>query len=177
MAYQDDIHPKKKKWYAVITGPRQEKYVIKQLKKKGIEAWAPLLRKIRKYKTKTRIVEKPLISRYIFVNIVRDNYVPVLEENLVYGFLHTNGRIYPVKDEEIDILRKVSGENVNAKTTSEKLTKGDEVEIIYGDLTGLRGEVIEFKGKRYVGVALESLGMHMLVEVPLESIQKMKNID
>lgn len=174
MAYQNDIHPQIPKWYAVITGPRHEKYVILQLQKKGIEAWTPILKKIRKYKTKSRVVDKPLLSRYVFVKIKRDEYVPVLEEQLVHSFLHNKGRIFPVKDEEIDILRLVSGEDVNVETTTTNLAKGDHVEVIYGDLTGLKGEITKFKGKKYVGVALETLGMHLLIEVPKKAIRRIE---
>ncbi len=173
MAYRNDIDPIKKRWYAVITGQRHEKYVISQLERRGIEAWTPILRKIRRYKTKTRIVDLPLITRYVFVHITRDEYIPVLEERFVYRFLNNQGRILPVKDEEILILRKVSGEDVNVQLTKNPLKKGDKVEIIYGDLTGLKGEVMLFKGKKYVGVALETLGMHMLIEVPKDAIRKL----
>src|SRR5690554_2020756 len=110
MAYQDDIHPLNAKWYAVMTGPRHEKFIVNRLRNKGIEAWTPLTKKLRIYKTKTRKVELPLITRYVFVKIVREEYISVIEEKLVHGFLHNQGRIYPVKDEEILILKRISGE-------------------------------------------------------------------
>ncbi len=176
MAYAQDIDQEISRWYAVVTGSRHEKYVVEQLQKKGIEAWTPLLKKTRIYKSKIRKVEIPLISRYIFVNITRENYVPVLEERLVLGFLHNQGRIYPVKDDEIRILRKISGEEVEAFATAEEIEKGDKVQIIYGELTGLQGEVVNFKGKRYIGIVLETLGMNMLIDVPIEALHKIKDI-
>lgn len=176
MAFREDIDPINPKWYAVVTSPRHEKYVVNQLEKKGINAWTPLLKKTRVYKTKFRTVYLPLITRYVFVNITQKEYISVLEEQLVISFLHNRGRIFPIKEEEIDILRRVSGEDVEVQTTIGEIEKGDKVEIIYGDLTGLKGEVVRFKGKNYVGIVLETLGMNMLIDVPKVAIHKLEGI-
>ena len=56
-------------WYALYTFPRFEKKVYKRLVERGIEAYLPLQKKLRKWKDRKKWIEEPLIRSYIFVKI------------------------------------------------------------------------------------------------------------
>src|SRR5512140_1670119 len=56
-------------WYALYTRPRAEKMVYSRLEEGGIEAFLPLYKTLRKWSDRKKLVEKPLFSSYVFVNV------------------------------------------------------------------------------------------------------------
>ncbi len=76
----NQLHESEPRWFAVHTRSKSEKFVQRMLTKKGIHAWLPLQKLMRRYVRSTRMVEKPLINCYVFVRIVQREYVPVLEK-------------------------------------------------------------------------------------------------
>ncbi len=155
---------KGKKWYAVYTKYKCEKYVRDQVLSKEMEAYVPLIEEIKKYKTKTRKVQKPLISSFVFVNIDIKNYVKVLEIQYVRGFLKIAKEMIPIPEEEIDVLRMIVGEKVE-KQENIDLSLGSNVEIVSGNMTGIKGTIIDIKGKKSFVVALDTLGVQFQIEV------------
>ena len=66
----------------------------------------------------------PLIYRYIFVHIKKNEYVRVLETPNVEGFVRFNKQIISIPDQEIEWLQRVSRPKINssAATTMEPST-------------------------------------------------------
>ena len=153
-----------KRWYAVFTKYKCEKYVRDQLKAKEIEVYVPLIKETKRYKTKIRKVEKPLISSYVFVRIDRVNYVKVLEVQYVKGFLKIAKELIPIPEREIEIMKRVVGEKVS-KVGKKGLSIGQKVEILSGSMTGMKGLVVEVKGKKNFVVSLETIGFEINLEV------------
>ncbi|MBA4322955.1 MAG: antitermination protein NusG, partial [Odoribacter sp.] len=55
------------KWYALYTRPRAEKQVYQRLTDAGVETFLPLQKTFRQWSDRKKMVEKPLLSSYIFV--------------------------------------------------------------------------------------------------------------
>jgi len=66
------------KWYAVYTKSRTEKKLTGRLNEKGIESYLPLRKTLKQWSDRKKIVEEPLISSYVFVNIQNSRYYDVL---------------------------------------------------------------------------------------------------
>lgn len=160
-------------WYAVRTFFRREKFVRDRLQDKGIEAWLPLQEKIRRYTRKVRKVQLPLISQYIFVKIDQEERARVLEVEGVIQFVRPSGYIVPIPQSEIDLLRRVIGEDVSTEVEEGTITEGDEVEIIAGELTGLKGQMVEERGRNRIAVNLTNMGLALWMEVPLSAVRKL----
>ena len=75
------------RWFAVYTEFKKEKIAEKFLKKKGIETYLPLQKVVRRYKSKTKKIEIPLINCYLFVRITKKEYVKVLETDYISRFI------------------------------------------------------------------------------------------
>ena len=101
----DELQPR---WFAVYTRSKSEKLVQRMLQKKGVQAYLPLQRLLRRYTRSVRMVEKPLINCYVFVKIIRTQYVPVLETEHVKGFVKFNKNMIAIPEHEIDILRRIT---------------------------------------------------------------------
>lgn len=158
------------RWFAIRTRTKSEKWVIRQLQNKNIEAWVPLKTEVKKYPGRVRRTEKPMIYGYAFVRVSHQDYIHVLQTENVYDFVRFENTIPSIPDSQIELLKYVAGEIENPLITEEPIQKGDKVEVISGDLTGLRGDLVEFKGKKRVVVRLDNVGLSLLLEVPKDRL-------
>jgi transcriptional antiterminator RfaH len=60
-------------WYLIQTKPRQEVIAEKNLKNQGYECYLPLLKVEKIQTTLLEIVEVPLFSRYLFIQLESTN--------------------------------------------------------------------------------------------------------
>ncbi len=161
----------RQQWYAVRTRNKSEKWVIQQLKEKEVEGWIPLKWSIKKYPGRIRKTRIPLIYGYVFVFVGQDEYVRVLETDGVFGFVRFADQIPAIPDGQIELLKFITGENLDVEMTDAVLEPGDQVEIIGGELTGISGELVEFKGKHRVLMRIDKVGLSFLIEVPKSKLR------
>ena len=161
-------------WYAVRTQLKCEKQVATFLKRADIKAYLPLQQYTRKWGRRVVEVEIPLISNYIFVNITRPEYVKVLQTEYIYGFIKFGGQLISIPDREIDLVRRILGEYKNIDVQTLEFEEGEDIEIIAGKLTGMKGKLIQKKGKKQVLVELQNIGVGLYLTVELGMIQKLK---
>lgn len=153
------------KWYAIHTKYKCEKYVVNALTKKRIEAYTPTLKTITQYERKTVRRELPLINCYVFVRVKQEDFVTVLQTEYVYGFLKIGSEINPIKQEEIDILKRVTGELNDVSVSEKEYAEGMIVEVIAGNLTGIKGKLLEKHGKHNFLVELDSIAYQLKINI------------
>ncbi len=169
----NDLHPTESRWFALHTRNKSEKFVKRMLEKKNIHAYLPLQTVMRQYGRVKRLVEKPLINCYVFVHILKEHYVAVMETENVVGFARVGPNLMAVKDEEIEIIRRVTLEDgIEVTATLDTFEEGDPIEISAGSLIGMKGRIIRQEGKRKFQVELESLGMSLLITVDSAFLEK-----
>ena len=157
----NDLHPSEARWFAVYTKYKCEKYVVDNLTKKGLEAYVPLISKTIRYVRKTKTVHLPLINCYIFVKIIKEEYVKVLESEYVMSFIKQRKDLISIPEQEINLLRRIVGEVENLETSEIDYKVGSAVEIIGGNLTGIKGTLINKKGKNSFVVKLHNIGFQL----------------
>lgn len=159
-------------WLAVRVFPRREKHVVKLLHNMGIESWIPLHERIRRYKRKVRKVQLPLITQYVFVHTHLESSGKILSVPGVIEFVSPSGEIDPIPEEEIVLMKRVVGEVSEVEVEPGKWNKGEKVEIVAGQLTGLIGRLVEWRGKQRLGIAMDQFRHTMIIEVPLHALRK-----
>lgn len=128
-------------WYAICTRPRHEKRVRDVLVKAwGIESFLPLWEQRKQWRDRIKTVATPLFPGYCFACFLPSERHLVFRTSGVTGIVAAFGRIEPVALEEIDAIRIL----LNHKTEfhyepTPFIAEGEEVEVIRGPLTGLRG--------------------------------------
>lgn len=158
------------RWYAIHTRFKSEKIVQRLLKQKQVEAYLPLQKRYRRHGQKMIVSELPLISCYVFVKIVKNEYVKVLETEYVVGFVRFAKDIFPIPEHEFNLMRRIVGENVDVIVEKYTFYEGDVVEISVGNLAGVRGKLVEIEGKNRVLVELEHLGFNLQISVEKQSL-------
>lgn len=163
-----------KQWYAIYTKYKCEKKVVDQLSLKGIEAYTPLLSQTKKYLRKVKTYFYPLLNNYAFVRIDSKEKVAVLNTQHVISFVNIGSEIPHVRDHEIKILKRIVGEVENIECMPIDHAIGQEVEIIQGSLTGLKGELIHIKNKKEFIVRIESLHCQLKLGIHPNHLQAIK---
>ena len=137
---------------------KREKMVGRRLSAGGVEAYVPIKTEVRHYKTKTRTVELPLFSSYVFARITGAEYAQVLRDPDVFEIVRFNGEVGRVTDEEIAFLKLVlreSGEKYDPQLV-EGMAVGTPVVISGGTLAGTRGVIMAEKSNSNFVVELRT---------------------
>jgi transcriptional antiterminator RfaH len=169
---QKDITPK---WHAVYTRPRFEKQVCDRLLEQGIEAYLPLIKTMRQWSDRKKMVEIPLFSSYVFVNIERKHYDLVLQTFGAVKYITFEGKAATIPPEQIDQLKIIVNSNEKIETTWATRRKGDRVMVTSGTLKGLKGELITDGDRKKVLVRIDSIDQNLTVEVHASLIEKIKD--
>ncbi|MEM9991908.1 MAG: UpxY family transcription antiterminator [Bacteroidota bacterium] len=170
--YENHLHEEQARWFAVHTQYKREKLVQKALAKQGITAYLPLRKFTRHYTRKVKTVELPLISCYVFVKITKASYLKVLQTEYVLEFVKFSRNLIAIPESEMEIMRRVIGEAELIDVQPQGYQVGDQVEIIGGELTGLKGKLVEVEGKKRMVIALERLGYMLYIQVAPELLHK-----
>ena len=159
------MEQKSKKWYAIYTKPKWEKKVDCYLTKKGIESYCPLQKIQRNWSDRKKIIEEPVFKSYLFVRIIEDERVSVLETNGVLNFVNFLRKPAIIKNEEIQLIKQFLFEQpLNIKVYAlHKFLVDDKVIIRNGVFMDNIGTVIKTQAKR-IYVSLETLGQMLVVE-------------
>jgi transcription antitermination factor NusG len=168
----DDSIPK---WFAVYTHYKREKIAAKELAKTGIEVYLPIQTLTRRYVRKVKKVELPLINHYVFVKITKKEYVRVLQCPYVVSFVKFSKNLVSIPEEEIDLIKRILGEAETVQIDNTVFQKGDEVEVIGGNLTGLKGTLIEKENSQYLSVRLTNIGFSLNVSIAAHLLRKIKS--
>ncbi len=163
-----------KQWYAVYTHPRAEKAVHKRLKSAGITSFLPLQKTLRQWSDRKKIVDRPIISSYVFVKIGRKEQQTVLNTDGVARFIKFENEPVRIPEEQIVNLKILSDSDVDITVSEDVFIKGDLVEVAYGSLAGLRGELIRVGKQHQVVMHIIDSGLCLTVDIKKSEIKKIK---
>lgn len=170
----NDLSNTEERWFAIYTKYKCEKYVANQLGKKGLAAYVPLITKVKVYASRVKKLEVPLINCYVFVKIKKKDYVNVLETEYVMSFIKQRKNLIHIPEFEINLLKVIVGEIENVDVEDISFRDGDEVEIIGGNLTGIRGKLIEKEGKNKFIVQLTTVGLQLMMTIDKSNLRLLK---
>lgn len=176
-SYLNQLSSTEKRWFAIYTKFKCEKYVSTHLHKKNIEVYLPLVAKSKKYTRKIKQYQVPLINCYVFVHIDKSQYLPTLETEYVMKFLRQGKDLLAIPDWEIETLKRVVGDIEDiAPISPQGYQIGEMVEVTSGQLLGLKGKIISKLGKKTFVVELDSLGYELRINIDLKLLKPVNNI-
>jgi transcription antitermination factor NusG len=161
-------------WYAVYTSSRAEKRVNDRLSEAGIETFLPLQKTLRQWSDRKKLIEKPLISSYVFVKVIPKEFFSVKKTEGVVKFIMIQNIPVPIPEIQINNLRILCGSDADVEISSDVYAKGDMVEVVVGSLMGLKGELIRVGKKRKVVIRIIQPGMNLTVDIKTNAIRKLE---
>ncbi len=159
-----------KKWYALYTRPRWEKKVNDLLTRKGMEAYCPLNRVRRRWTDRTKIVQVPLFTSYVFVNITEAEKGEVRFTDGVVNFVYWERKPAIIRNEEIELIKKFLRDYEDVEVRPLTLTEGQRVRIRTGVMMNKEGVVVQIKNNRAV-VVIESLGYELAAQFEKRNLE------
>src|ERR1700760_4305365 len=127
------------RWYPVYTHPRAEKKAYQALLNKGIHAYLPLHRQLKRWSDRKKWVEEPFIKSYLFVYINEGDQTEVLMTKGIARFIYFSGKKASMPERQIDNLKLLMASPYELEITEEDLQPGEKIMIKAGLLKGLTG--------------------------------------
>ena len=159
-----------KNWYAVYTKPLWEKKVFKNLERKNIEAYCPVVKSQRQWSDRKKIIESPLFTSYVFVRISEADKLSVKQTDGVVNFVYWLKQPAVIQSEEIEVIKRFQNEHSTLRIEKTAVNLNDSVRILNGPLMEREGNIIEIKHKT-IKVLLPSLGYTLLVEIEKTNVE------
>lgn len=161
------------RWYALYTRPKFEKKVAERLDEAGYEVWLPMQTVVRQWSDRKKKLKVPLFNSYVFIRADSSELYNAVQFDGVAKTVHFNGQPAAIRDEQIDMIRKVLIGPDAFDVRVRSYNRGDMVSVVEGPLKGSTGRWINWRGKKRVCLELEQLHQVILVEVPAAFIEKM----
>lgn len=157
------------RWYACRTRARAEKRADRLLAGNGVESYLPVIEQLRQWSDRKKRVAFPLFPGYVFARFDLRKTYEVLNTPGIVTIVRANGYPTPVRDEELEAVRiLVTGVNAGEAMPRpvETVTVGQGVIATEGVFAGMRGVLLEERGRTRVVVRLSVLCQAVSVELP-----------
>jgi transcription antitermination factor NusG len=163
-------HNESEQWFALYVRSHFERAVEQCLKGKGYQAFSPFYQTIRKRSGRTKMLDVPLFSGYVFCCFNPHKRLPILTTPGIVHILGPGNVPEPVKLSEIRSIQTVaeSGQPVQPWPF---LQQGQKIRIEAGPLAGTEGTLLRVKNKLQLVVSVELLRRSMAVEVDQELVR------
>lgn len=172
--YQDTVIPSAKaeyppetqSWFAVHTRSKCEKKVATQLGQREIDCFLPIIKEVRFWSDRRKVIDQPLFPGYVFVRIPAEDTtrVAVLRTNGVAGFVGIQGQGIAIPDVEIENIQVL----LSSKVPFEPypfLSVGQKVRIRGGYLDGVEGILSAKHSDRSVVISVDLIQRSLAVRV------------
>ncbi len=161
-------------WYAIAVKPQAERSVEAVLRQKSYETFFPVISSERRWSDRTKRIALPLFPGYLFCRFDGEQRLPIMTTPGVREIVGFGRQAAPVDQAELSALRLVmeSGARVEA---CQFLERGDQVEVNWGPMQGLRGLLLEVKGGWRVVLSVELLQRSVAVEMDRNWIRRIEN--
>ncbi len=153
-------------WYAVYTKPRSERSFEKH-SKLICETYLPMQQVRRKWSDRWKMQLWPLIPSVLFVRIHEEQRWELYNLPWMRRILSVEGRIKPVPEKDILVVRAVEKSRLPFEFTNERplLGPGDRVVFNGGALIGQTGYIVSAKNGSKMFVQVPSLNGGFTVDI------------
>ncbi len=162
-------------WYALYTRARVEKVAARKMTEKGVETFLPLQKTLRQWHDRKKWVDEPLFRNYVFVRMLYKDRMLALQTDGIVRLVSFDGRPAVVGDFQIENLRRLlsTPEPLNLEIMGE-FGLGDAVEIMYGPLRGMVGELVEIRNRTRFLLRFDEIRQSVAVEIPVQWLKKIR---
>ena len=164
-----------KRWYALYTKSRAEKKVAELVEKNGVEVYLPLQKTMKQWSDRLKTVYEPLFRSYVFVRVCSQDYLQALSVQGAVCFVTIAGEKVAIPDYQIEAVKTYLGEREMDNEIS-YFEDGDEVEVAWGSLKGLRGQLIASKDQRKLIVQIDAVNQNITLTLPAHLLKKINRI-
>lgn len=156
-------------WYALTVKHQHERTSESALVQKGWEAFAPMYRTRRQWSDRTKEIELPLFSGYVFCRFAYDVKARVLNTPAILRVVDFGGVPAAIPETEIAAMRAIMNSALPVRPWPH-LKPGDKVRVERGPLRGIEGVLIREKDALELVVCVELLQRAVAVKLDAASV-------
>lgn len=160
-----------KSWFAIYVKSRTEKKVSAELDKLGVDHYLPLIKVLKQWSDRKKWVVEPLFKSYIFVRINPSQYYDVLKVHHVVRYITFEAKAVLVPPQQIQAIKFFLEDAEPEEISNDFWEKGQSVEVISGNMTGLIGELVEVKKKHKVRIKIEAINQIIFIQIPKNKLR------
>jgi transcriptional antiterminator NusG len=161
------------RWFALFVIQGKEFYIkdrIDSLELPQVEVLVPTLKEVSEVRRKKIVRSVPVYPGYIFIHGNLNNNInsiqsAIINVTYVVKFLGIE-RPYPISEQEMQIVRAVSGDNRIRSAFSYKI--GDMIEILGGHCKGLSGRVVDIFDVNTLKIEVQIFNRTISTSIKLE---------
>jgi len=157
-------------WYAVQVRSRKEGSIALQLENRGIECFLPKFTSVRRWSDRLKEIDQPLFPGYLFCRFHLDHRQPLLLTPGVMQILGTGKAPTAVPTSEIASLQQAVLAGVPRQPWP-FIEVGQQVQVVYGSMSGLQGILLNFKGSHRVVLSVSLLQRSVAFEVDVSWVR------
>ena len=160
-------------WYVVHVRSRHEFSAQERLVKSGIDAFLPIVERLRRWKDRKKLIPFPLFPGYLFVRIDRNqnDKLLILKTPGVVRFIgQTPGEPEAVPYDQIISLKRLV-ESKEALDPYPYLKEGKRVRIRSGPLAGIEGILVERKGMHNLVLSVDILQQGVAIQMEAACVE------
>ena len=163
-------------WYAIYTRANGEKKLLSNLLKKKIECYLPMRKVLKVWSDRKKWVEEPLFRCYVFVKVSYKEFFNVLNTPGSVCYVSFGGKAQPIPAVQISNIKTFLSQVDHEVTLSyERIQKGALVEVLYGSLQGIRGEVINICGQNRLLIRIDSMNCNLYANITREEVKMIED--
>lgn len=166
------------RWYAIYTRSRAEKKLHTLLVQKNVKCFLPLRKVLSQRSDRKKWIEVPLLPSYLFVRIAGKEQYPVLNTPGAVCFVSFDGHPVAIPDDQIEALQRfLTSKEHSVEVHQGSFEEGDQVEVTAGPMKGVKGEVVEIRGRQRLLLRFNSLGYCVHVEVLMSELSSLHTLE
>ena len=148
--------PEEVAWYALTVKHQHERAIETALQQKGFEAFAPMYGSRRQWSDRTKEIEVPLFSGYVFCRFAHGLKARVLNTPAISRVVGFGGLPAAIPEAEMEAVRAIVKSGLPVRPWPH-LKAGDRVRVERGPLRGIEGTLVKEKGAQELIVSVELL--------------------
>jgi len=152
-------------WHVIYTRSRQEKKLAKVFDEKGIRYYLPLIKTLKQWSDRKKMVEEVLFKSYIFVYVSENEYYKALQNPGAVKYVSIEGKAVKLTENQIDTIKKTIENKLEFDISTEFFKKGGMVIVESGPLKGATGEIISMSGKKKLLIRINEIGYSLVVHI------------
>ena len=176
-AHWDEVECRDANWYAVWTRSRQEKAASKMLDMLGVHHYLPLKSELRSWSDRRQLVEVPLFSGYLFVNmsLANGSKLQVLKVPGIVAFVGNQTGPLPIPSKQIEDIRTVLATGT-ACSVKPIFKEGNRVRVRRGALLGVEGRLVRVNSDCQLLIAVDMIRQSLAVSVSSDDIELLDDL-
>ena len=160
-------------WYALYVHSRAEKKVFASLEDMGVEAYLPLITRMKRWSDRLKKVDEPLFKSYLFVRADERSHYSILSVPGVTRFVSFERKAVRVPENQIIAIKKYCNDYEEDEKELDKadLHEGQLVRISSGEMMGLIGRLAKINNKKRLVVYIESVGHFLPINISRTKVE------